>query len=403
MPRPAATAERRGARGALGAVLALLLVPVAAPALPALGGGEGLFEVQSALTPPAGSVAVSLDGLAYFVESRRDPGGAGRRDVLDGGLQLSLGVGGWAEAFARFDGAAFRNDETSTAGVRDGLVGAKIAFPARTRWLSAAVVGSASLPWGDRELGFSTGQVDPGAMLLVTIQLPDPNPTSVLRLHLNAGYRWRSDERGRGYDGWPPWYLEPVYPGEGRDRIDLRGALELRASRITLFAEMIADYLPDSGLAWSEGPIFLTPGFRLGLARQWSLTLASKVALAVDDPTSVRTRPPEELFPDWQLGFALTWSRFGERDADRDGDGVPDYRDHCPRTPEDPDGCADLDGCPETDCDHDGIPDDLDLCPDLPAGELDADHDGCPDPTPVQEETETGEEEGEGDGSDAPE
>lgn len=393
--RPEARADGPDGRWVRLAVLALLLVPAAADGGPAHGGGEGLFEVQSALGPPAGSLAVSFGGFAYSLEARRDPGGAGRRDVLDGGLQLSLGVGGWAQAFARLDGAAFDNDDAGRAGLRDGLLGAKIVLPPPSRWFNAGIAATLTLPWGDRERGFSTGGLDPGAALLVTFLLPEPNPTSVVRLHGNVGYRWRRDDRGRGYDGEPPWYLEPVYPDEGKDRIDLRGALELRASRITLFAELLADHLPDSGVSWSEGPIFLTPGLRLQLARRLSFTLASKVSLAVDDPATTGTRPPEELYPDWQLGFALTWSRFAEEDADYDGDGVPDFRDHCPRAPEDADGCADGDGCPEADCDGDGVPDELDLCPGKPAGERDADRDGCPDPPPVEEDAD-------GDGSEPP-
>ena len=66
--------------------------------------------------------------------------------------------------------------------------------------------------------------------------------------------------------------------------------------------------------------------------------------------------------------------------ADRDGDGIPDDRDQCPREPEDLDGWKDDDGCPDPDNDGDGIPDVRDRCPNEPE---DRDHfedeDGCPD------------------------
>ena len=64
---------------------------------------------------------------------------------------------------------------------------------------------------------------------------------------------------------------------------------------------------------------------------------------------------------------------------DRDGDGVPDYKDDCPDTP----GLASLNGCPDKD--GDGIADHLDECPDVPGlkkfnGCPDTDGDGVPDP-----------------------
>ncbi len=62
------------------------------------------------------------------------------------------------------------------------------------------------------------------------------------------------------------------------------------------------------------------------------------------------------------------------READSDGDGVPDSRDKCPNTPR---GVAvDSDGCP-LDSDGDGVYDYLDKCPDTPRG-VAVDKDGCP-------------------------
>jgi len=66
--------------------------------------------------------------------------------------------------------------------------------------------------------------------------------------------------------------------------------------------------------------------------------------------------------------------------SDRDFDGVPDKRDKCPSDPEDKDGFADYDGCPEIDMDKDTIPDEKDRCPTL-AEVVNGlkDEDGCPD------------------------
>jgi len=68
---------------------------------------------------------------------------------------------------------------------------------------------------------------------------------------------------------------------------------------------------------------------------------------------------------------------------DTDGDGIPDKEDACPEEPEDMDGVADEDGCPEGtgDTDSDGLADEDDGCPNEPE-DLDGfeDEDGCPDP-----------------------
>jgi outer membrane protein OmpA-like peptidoglycan-associated protein/opacity protein-like surface antigen len=69
-----------------------------------------------------------------------------------------------------------------------------------------------------------------------------------------------------------------------------------------------------------------------------------------------------------------------EAPTDRDGDGVVDSSDACPDDPEDLDGVADQDGCPETDADGDGFLDTDDECP-IDAEDMDGDrdHDGCPE------------------------
>jgi outer membrane protein OmpA-like peptidoglycan-associated protein len=66
---------------------------------------------------------------------------------------------------------------------------------------------------------------------------------------------------------------------------------------------------------------------------------------------------------------------------DMDGDGLEDDVDQCPEKPEDKDGYADTDGCPDTDNDKDGLLDTDDKCPDE-AEDFDkfSDADGCPDP-----------------------
>jgi len=68
-------------------------------------------------------------------------------------------------------------------------------------------------------------------------------------------------------------------------------------------------------------------------------------------------------------------------DFDRDSDGIADDVDKCPDTPEDKDGFQDVDGCPDVDNDGDGLIDAMDKCPNEPE-DVDnwMDADGCPDP-----------------------
>ena len=81
--------------------------------------------------------------------------------------------------------------------------------------------------------------------------------------------------------------------------------------------------------------------------------------------------------PDWRVFAGVRWAML---DNDKDKDGIPDAVDQCPDQPEDFDGFADDDGCPDLDNDNDGIPDAVDQCPNEPE-DFDgfADDDGCPD------------------------
>ncbi|MFZ9887427.1 MAG: OmpA family protein [Myxococcota bacterium] len=70
-----------------------------------------------------------------------------------------------------------------------------------------------------------------------------------------------------------------------------------------------------------------------------------------------------------------------KKNLDQDGDGILDKDDACPDRPEDYDGFADQDGCPDPDNDNDGVLDPLDRCVNEPEDkDLFEDADGCPDP-----------------------
>ncbi|PRP92184.1 Outer membrane porin F precursor [Enhygromyxa salina] len=84
--------------------------------------------------------------------------------------------------------------------------------------------------------------------------------------------------------------------------------------------------------------------------------------------------------PEILLGLSVTLNRKSEKPLrDRDGDGIPDRDDQCPREP----GPAPS-GCPP-DADQDEIPDDEDKCPTEPETKNGFDDDdGCPDIVPSE-------------------
>jgi outer membrane protein OmpA-like peptidoglycan-associated protein len=84
--------------------------------------------------------------------------------------------------------------------------------------------------------------------------------------------------------------------------------------------------------------------------------------------------------PEILLGLSVTLNRTKEKPLrDRDGDGIPDRDDQCPREP----GPAPT-GCPP-DVDDDTTPDDVDKCPAEPESRNGfEDDDGCPDIVPAE-------------------
>ncbi len=113
-------------------------------------------------------------------------------------------------------------------------------------------------------------------------------------------------------------------------------------------------------------PLEVDAGLRFGMSGGLSIWLGAGAGLikAVGSPT-FRVFLGAQFAPDF---------------SDGDNDGVPDYKDKCPKQKEDKDGFQDHDGCPEEDNDKDGIPDERDKCPDKPEDyDKFKDKDGCPD------------------------
>jgi hypothetical protein len=283
------------------------LLPDAALAGPSHAGGEGFVDVRSALASPRRSLSISLTGFSYRAPDQ-DPAHLDGRRITELGVSVSATPRAFLETFARFETARYENMGRAPISLRDGRVGAKIAFPRKPRWLALGAAFHVNVPWGKRERGFSTGAADPGITGLLTILLPESSRRSYARVHLNGGYQWHGDERGRAFEGFPLFYLEPVYPAEERNRVDLRAGLELGTEKTVLFVEGVLDRLTSSAVSAKESPVFLTPGFRHALTPTLLLTAASKISLARDDAATTRFRPPEEIYPTWQLVFGVTWS-----------------------------------------------------------------------------------------------
>jgi hypothetical protein len=359
-------------------LVAALTAPPAASE-PSHAGGTGLWDVRTARVPVRGTLAFQLSGTAFRITEDLVEGSPENRDLVDGGFQVSWSPVDRVELFGLYNAAVSSYAGSTSISPRDGRAGLKLGLPGLGPFRTA-LVSHLNLPWGSRARGYSTDALDPNVTAALTLPISDSSPVSATTLHLNVGYQWHGDDRGRAYEGWPPYYLEPVYPGGNKDRLDLRGAFEFRGEKVALFFELVLDRILNDAIAYREGPLFLTPGFRYTVWRGLGISAASRIALASDDPSTTRYRPPHELFPDWQLAFALTWSQDGPS-VDRDEDGVPDWKDRCPNEREDRDGWADDDGCPDEDNDGDGVPDRFDAAPDDPE-DVDgyADEDGVPDP-----------------------
>lgn len=329
-------------------------------------GGEGLFDVRTATVPAAGTIRIGFTGARYVVHPEDEVFIRSDRSVWDMGLSMCGGLMGWLEVFGRADAVFYSVEDYTPISPADGLIGGKFLLPWGGKWVEACALGSLNIPWGNRKRGFSSESVDPSIAALITVPLPESNPSTSLRLHFNFGYHWFGDDLGKTFEDKPTYYLEPVYTRGQNDRVDMRTAVEFGSKKLTLFAELLLDDLRTEDVSFKENPLFLTPGMRFQFNENISALLGAKVSLASDDPATTKYRPPEQIYPDWQIVFGFTYSWLGPEEADRDGDGIPDFRDRCPTQAEDRDSFEDEDGCPDYDNDRDGVKDAFDARPDEP-------------------------------------
>ena len=201
--------------------------------------------------------------------------------------------------------------------------------------------------------------------------------------------------------------LEPRLNADWRHEVGLAISLNL-AYQLLRPEKIAANYVSDDMLRWGAG-VELPSGLealRLVGAIYGNVSLAEAQAISESGDASQfdRGNPvefeaglqfylPASLVANLGAGAGLTsgvgapdFRVFGSlsytpRELDRDGDGIKDAEDACPKDPEDFDQFEDTDGCPEYDNDHDGLLDPDDQCPLEPEDRDEfEDEDGCPDP-----------------------
>lgn len=347
-----------------------------------------LTRLNSAAMPPDGLLAVTLGGrmgsTVLILDDLLE-----RIDQMDYFLRAEIDPWPWLALEAELPWRTYSGGRdwvpASGSGLGDGHWQVQLGsawWPGS--WLHAAVFGGGNLPLGSEADGLGEGVFSPELGAAFTLQLWRGASVPELRLHLNFKHRWnRNEENGygqgvSGFQPWPPRYASAaVMGGEDRNDADILGAaLEFRKAEASLWLEFVAErFVETDAIADEEMYRALSAGLRWGVTEKWALLADYQVCLSTDDLTT-----------DWQPGFPEMVStiavarQFGFGGRDRDGDGIVDRHDHCPRQAEDIDRFQDDDGCPDFDNDRDGIPDDYDRAPNAPE-DLDGfeDLDGIPD------------------------
>jgi outer membrane protein OmpA-like peptidoglycan-associated protein len=146
-----------------------------------------------------------------------------------------------------------------------------------------------------------------------------------------------------------------LFLGSGAIMTHARARFDLPTAEGIVLEAIQQDQRDGSGrqirLGWQMGT-----GWHLDLSRHWVMSAEIGARTAFTDYFDGVSHAANPLKPDWYwFGGLQLARRLGTRD--RDGDGVPDARDKCPRMP----GRAITQGCP--DADGDRIADREDECP----------------------------------------
>ncbi|HEX6791931.1 MAG TPA: OmpA family protein [Candidatus Krumholzibacteria bacterium] len=379
----------------------------AAPASVAYNGTRGLIRTRSADTFSKGTLSFQLStnygkqddetlGADFFADSTATAVVDYHTFITRAALTFALSdffeiaadleVRNWIRTVQESENVNL--DTATRGGLGDTDVSAKLNIPLPSETFKLGAYGNVTFPTGNKDRGFTTDSNDITVMGLGTIDLSDLETFVPTRIHVNAGYRFNTNE-DEGYGiflpehpdslGFNPPGYPPVPDNENdsyNDAFLFDAAIEFPAPQVTFFLEfdwqkLINVTVPD-GANVSTSTYTLSPGveFKGGAS---SFELGADINLnSGDTPSGINP-------PDWGLWLAFNYmNRTVSSDTDRDG--VPDNRDGCVDQAEDKDGFQDTDGCPDLDNDHDGVQDANDKCADL-GEDVDGfqDEDGCPD------------------------
>jgi len=390
--------RRRSTRGAATGLLLLVLLPGAALAqdapeaslniqrfAPAANRGTFvLVETAQTLGPLRPAVDLWL-GYAHrplqFSDSALDRKFGLVDGLLSGHLRVGLGITPWAEV------------DVTMPFVQVGWLGNGAGRPALG--LAEFSSGSVAASAGDIELLSRLRPLSEDRGVGVVISPFVSFPTGRPKLHLSHGV--------------PTFGARVAVSKHGRI---VQGALHVGYRLKPGFASL-GGISADDELGFGAGVgVSVLPGwFTVRAELAGALVVGPGRSAAADVPGKALTHVPLEVLatahvqspagvdlrlgggagltpgvgtPSFRLILGVGWSPTPKRlltSQDGDGDGVVGINDRCPDEPEDMDGVADRDGCPEVDEDGDTLLDAVDACPHTAEdvdGHLDAD--GCPDP-----------------------
>lgn len=335
-------------------------------------------------------------------------------DYLQLGAQLPIALinGKNVSVPGYYNDAASGN--LSYQGLGDIGVYAKVRLlPIRPSRFRLAAIVNALIPTG-KESKFAG---DPGFSLWSMLAF-EYLPVDIVRLAVNAGYRWNTGE-GASYPVGGRTSPDPTSTAATNALLVDAGSLLRYGDLITFGTGIGVRFIPTvefvaelyggqiAGEIGRKGATSMEAlgGFKIFVQKHSFLTLAlgggfphnsmqaanwrAVVGFMFEPPLRDRDRDGirdnVDKCPDQPEDLDKFQDADGCPDLDNDRDGIPDSRDECPLLSENRDGVEDEDGCPESipddsDSDGDGIPDTEDRCPDE-AEDIDGaqDEDGCPD------------------------
>ncbi|MCB9730701.1 MAG: tandem-95 repeat protein [Deltaproteobacteria bacterium] len=326
------------------------------------GGHHRVWSVQETQVTPAWK---PYGSLIYHLETDSLTVTAGRYTErvlnLSHVLDLNVGVGLFGRAQVELSMpvalAADSSSGTSSVTPLSGAAIGDLLLRGRVRLLDNALGGlgvavsaGISAPTGD-EAAF---RGDPGVGILLDAIVDWRTSRTVVSLNLGAHVRTKEAK-----------FLTASIQHELTYGLGLE--VFLARDRLSVASELFG-HTPVDAVFQSDSTSSLEAMFG---PKWWFLpSLSAQAAASLGLVRGVGT-------PSFRFMLGVQWA---PRSEDLDGDGIADGVDRCVREPEDLDGFADMDGCPDLDNDQDGMPDELDNCPNR-AEDFNGvdDEDGCPE------------------------